>query len=410
MHSSFIVLWIAAAASCWAQAGTQQIPAPASSQGTAEREKIVQDKNKLDTADHPASENIPIPAYTLEFREQEKQAGDTLASSFIILPIRCSSDGTPFFNMINPPNSPGKPFDPLQQTVYSLSPRGSHSFSIRALSDLDDVRFIAVDADESQVAFLVSARRKSEQTISPADLPPGAVLKTKSYIALFDRSGAYTKSVEVGVDYGPSDLALLSSGEFVVFGYDSVNAAVRVSLLGSGGEFISPITFSDEMVSNPALKEAETGTMHERVKALERSGIGSWRFARSRGRALLYEPGSTAPVLEIGEGGVKREVPLSAPPDGYSLDAFLPATDRWIARYKRAGLPKQGEFDTSAGSENLALYELNPNDGSPQYRIDLGKDNGVGILDIACEKDGAFLAFKSNKDSKLVLLNAYVPH
>jgi len=406
MRATYVAVWLVVGVSSWGQSETRKVPSPAPSHEMAGQSKTSQDQPIPDSA--AAEKQDDIPAYSLEFQVQEKPSGDVAASPFIVLPVRCASDGTLFLNMINPPSAGNKSYDPLQQTVFSVSPKGTNSFSIHAASDLDDVRFIAMDADDSKVAFLVVARRKDQENISSASLSPGVTVRKKSYIALFDRNGSYKKSVEVGVDYGPSDLAILPSGEFVVFGYDSVNSAVRVSLLGSSGELIRSIPLSDDMVSNPALKEAETGSMHERVQALSRSGIGSWRFARARGKALLYQPGSGALVLEIGEGGAKREVPLTVP-QGYSLDAFLPASDLWIARYKRNDLLKSGEFDANPVSKDLQLYELNPGDGSLRYRMDLGIDNAVGIFGIACEGDGEFISYRMDKNSKLVLLKATAP-
>lgn len=401
---------------CLVQASAQQAaPAAAAQDQTGQtnagQAKVVQDKADAEkdkkTEDPSASAGQDdTPAYTLDFKEPDKKVAGLVASPFIVLPIRCASDGTAFFNMLDPPGAGSKAYTPLRQTVHSVSSQGSHAFSIQSISDLDDVRFIAMDADDSKVAILVEARRKSAENIQSSSLPPGGTVKKKSYIALFDRNGSYTKSLDVSVAYGPSDLALLSSGEFAVYGYDSVNAAVRVSLLDSSGDLVRSIPLSDEFLDNSALKDAETGTPHERVQALTKSGIGAWRFARARGMVVLYQPGSNAPALEIGAGGARREVPIARPP-GYSLDAFVPASDRWIVRYKRTGLPELGE--TRYNTNDLELFEVNPSDGTLRYRIDLGKDSGVGILSIACEADGEFLSYRMDEDNKLALLNAAAP-
>jgi len=171
MRAIYLATGLLAAVSCLGQAGTQPAPSPAPSQRKAGQSKTSQEKPVADSAAEVKQEDIP--AYSLEFQKQEKPSGDVVASPFIILPIRCASDGTPFFNVINPPSAGNKSYDPLQQTVYSVSPKGSQSFSIHAASDLDDIRFIAMDADDSKVAFLVVARRKDQENISSAGLPPG---------------------------------------------------------------------------------------------------------------------------------------------------------------------------------------------------------------------------------------------
>jgi len=161
------------------------------------------------------------------------------------------------------------------------------------------------------------------------------------------------------------------------------------------------------MMVSAAFQDAEKGTGYERAHAANQSGIGRWRFAHSRGMVLLYEPDSNAPVLEIGPNGARREVPLS-PPKGYVLDRFLSASDRWIASFQEDGPNKPGLSFAGNSSNKTVLYELNPSDGTLRYRIDLGGEIYSNPNAIACEHDGSFLAFKSDSDGKLVLLDATI--
>lgn len=355
-----------------------------------------------------------IPTYTLEFKQREKQSGGVPVSPLIVLPVRCSSDGTPFFRAIDLPVTKDQPFDPVKQTVYSITADGgAHLFTIQALYDLDNVRFGGMDADGSTVVFLVYARKRSDIPGVSGPLPAGVAPKTENYLAFFDHDGGYKRSVKIGVDQDIYDIALLSSGEIAILGYDKMVSAVRVSLLDTDGEFIKPILFSDDIVSGPALrKAADTSDAYEQARAVVSSGIGSWRFAHVREKILLYQPDSKAPVLEIGTGGVKREIPVSIP-KGYRLDAFLPSNDRLIARFREVGQAKPTTGGDVTSFNNFAFFELNPSDGSLRYRIDLGKGVAPSSYSIACERDGTFLAFESevdanSKDAKLILLNASV--
>jgi hypothetical protein len=207
------------------------------------------------------------------------------------------------------------------------------------------------------------------------------------------------------VPYFASDFALLSSGELIVFGFDQVNSVVRVSLLDSDGGYLRDIPNSEDLASDPAFQDTKSGTGYERARALMKTGFGSWRFAHARGKVLLYEPDSKAPVLEIGPGGARREVPLSLP-KGWYLESFMSSGDRWIALLGEDGPNKPARDFSGTSSNKTQLFEFNPSDGSPLYLIDLGNETEVGPYIVACEQDGTFLAFKTDKDSKFTLLSA----
>ncbi len=389
MNKLYVILLLSISLQGWGQAGARSAaPAPSA-------------------AESAETELADLPAYRLDFHEKKPQISDAPATPLIALPIRCADDGALFFNTLNMPGPNDLGADPLKQTIYSASIKGSHSYPTQMLTDLSNVRFIAMDADDSKVALLVSATRKTQSGNSLSSSAQNIVSSQGSFIALFDRDGSYKKSLEIEGKYGLNDLLILPSGEFVVFGYDSVGGTVRVSLLGSDGVLIRPINLSDAMLSDPALRQAESGSSFDRSIALSHSTLGAWRFARARHRAILYEPGSSSPLLEIGPGGATREVPISAP-KGFTLDAILPSDDRLLARYRQISPSRSGAGELGETKNNLEFFELNPADGSLRYRIDLGKDLTFNPYSIACEVDGTFLAYRMNKDSKFELLEADV--
>ena len=410
------VVFLLAGGFCWGQAGTP-VPAPESSPVTSQDRINGHLEKSRDVAAKTESGEVDLPVYILQFHEQEKPIGGFVASPLIAEPVRCASDGTPFFNMLDFPSSKDQPFDPLKQTVYSVSSKGAHSYPIKALPDLDNVLFVALDADDSKVVLLVTAtpRDQSADSSSASSAPStGSSLQRalsagKDYLVFFDHDGNYQKSVRLGAPYFARDIALLSSGEYVVFGFDEVNSVVRISLLDSDGGYLRDIPYSDELTNDPAFQETQSGREYERSRALIKTGFGSWRFAHARGGVLLYEPDSKAPVLEIGPGGARREVPLSLP-KGYYLDAFMSSSDRWIVRLGENGPDKLARGAAGTSYNKRELFELNPSDGSPKYRIGLGNEIQVGPYTIACEQDGKFLAFKTDKDSKFILLNADIAH
>jgi len=408
MRISSGIVFLLVGTFCWGQAGAP-VPASASSQ-----DKTGQRPEK--SSDPPAkteSAEDDVPAYTLQFHEQEKPIGGFVASPLIQEPVRCSTDGTPFFNMLDIPSSKDQSFDPFKQTVYSVSSKGAHSYSIKTLPDLDNVRFLALDADDSKVVLLVTGTSKDGEAGSSSASPPPpstgspiqALLMGKPYLAFFDHDGNYQKSAKLGVTYFARDFALLPSGEFIVFGFDEIKSVVRISLLDSDGGYLRDIPYSGELTSDPAFEETKSGTDFERESALMKSSFGSWHLAHARGKVLLYEPDSKAPVLEIGSGGARREVPLSLP-KGFYLEAFMPSSDRWIARLGEDGPNKPARGFAGTSYNKNQLFELDPSDGSARYRIDLGNEVEVNPYTIACEQDGKFLAYKTDKDSKFTLVTA----
>jgi hypothetical protein len=137
------------------------------------------------------------------------------------------------------------------------------------------------------------------------------------------------------------------------------------------------------------------------------TSVAGWQFMPAGGKVLLYRPKASGPVLEIGSGGFRREVPIAAPP-GYELDGFIPSTNQWYARFLRLGAGEGGSgVDIGVSSGNFLLAEVNPNDGSVGrlFRMD-----GGSFYDIACEADGEFVSYSTDKDSKFLLSSTDVPH
>jgi hypothetical protein len=130
--------------------------------------------------------------------------------------------------------------------------------------------------------------------------------------------------------------------------------------------------------------------------------VASWQFIPARGKVLLYRPNANAPILEIGNGGSAREVPVEGP-RGYELDSFVPSTKHWFAIFRRSGIGGVGSsVDSRASSKNFLMAELNPSDGSVERLFEM--DSG-SFFDIACEADGQFISYSVDDPSSKFLLS-----
>jgi hypothetical protein len=113
-----------------------------------------------------------------------------------------------------------------------------------------------------------------------------------------------------------------------------------------------------------------------------------------RGKILLYQAHTKLPILEVGAGGVVREVPLEIPKD-FVIDTIIPSEDRWIIRVRRENLSDKTEIDARPEAKNYVLYEVDPSDG--HLRRELSVSSGP-LFSIACEQGGTFTAFGIDGD------------
>ena len=157
---------------------------------------------------------------------------------------------------------------------------------------------------------------------APVDVYPGV---HHDYLVEFDRDGNYKKTVELPAEYRFWRIGALVDDSLLALAYDRTNSVARFLLLDSGGKIIRPLELPSQMRDNPELTQGESGEVLNQARA--ESSLSWWLFAPARHRLLLYQAHSKAPLLEVGAGGVVREVPLEAP-KGYVLNAVIPSNDR----------------------------------------------------------------------------------
>lgn len=366
-------------------------------------------------AETPAGDAPEIPATRVSFEKQAAIPGAPLSNAYF-QPIACTPDGIP---VVAYP----KPFTPaaghqltgtdLMPGIYSFDPKGSHGFSVSAAPGLYDVWYRSYFVGPSTVYIEVHATDDNTHVTrqihtrsgdTPQDVYSG---QHREYVLEFDMQGNFKKAVAAPDRYWIERMGALSDGSFVALAYDEANRAPILVLLDSDLQMLRPLEIPEEMANDPALVKGETGGVLNAGKAMTR--LSGWQFATARGSVVLYQAHASAPVVEIGPGGVERAVPLQAP-KGYELETVIAANDRWLMKFRRASLPETEAYDARPQSGNVVLYEIDPNDGSLRRRIELPPlDKEHVSPDLACEEDGTIVGFLP-EDKQVIRYTADISH
>lgn len=340
-----------------------------------------------------------IPATRPVFEKQAAIPGAPLSNAYY-QPIACTPDGIPVVVYPTPfTPSAGHPITgaDFMPGIYSFDPKGSHGFAVSTAPGLYDVWYRSYFVGPSTVYIEVHATDDNTQVTRQMHTPSEDISqiiysgKHREYVLEFDMQGNFKKAVAAPDRYQIERMGALSDGSFVALAYDEVNRAPILVLLDSDLQMLRPLEIPEEMANDPALVKGETGGNFNVAMAMTR--LSGWQFATARGSVVLYQAHTSAPVVEIGPGGVEREVPLQAP-KGYELETVIAANDRWLMKFRRASLPETGAYDARPQSGNVVLYGIDPNDGSLRRRIELppsDKEHASPFL--ACEEDGTLVGF-----------------
>lgn len=348
----------------------------------------------------PPIDETLLPSLALDFKKADPIPG-VPGTHAIQQPILCSPDGIPIVAYPKFPSAPmpqhvtGADFMP---TFYSFDPKGGHVFSPLSAPGIYDVWYRTYLVTNSIMGILVDGTQddtKGTRTVSsPKGVSSFAAYTGPHHLFLleYNLDGSFKVARQFPDGYQFLRIAPLPDDTFVALAYDTSNRVPRLLLLDSDLQVIRPLAIpSDLQDADPNLEKGETGDARKAAKA--QTSLTLWQFAEARNRVLLYQQRRKAPVLEIGAGGVVREVPIQAP-KGYVLADVIPANDRWLMQFFQEDLPQQGFVDLRPQTFHAVLYEVDPNDGSLRRRIDtppLDKDHpGVQI---ACVQDGVINGF-----------------
>jgi hypothetical protein len=333
----------------------------------------------------------PIPAIALDFKPQQSIPGAPSSGAYMA-PVECAPDGVPLVAFIDPA-------DWTMPSLYALDPKGGHAYAPRSSPGLYDIHFVSYFASDSMVAVQVSATRDSTQSTrmrrsggQPQTYYSGA---HHEFLIEFDPNGSYKKTVDLPQQYDFRHIATLPDDTLLALSYDPANRVPLLLLLDSSGEIVRPLELPEAMVSDPAVTQGQSGNGVNVAKAA--SSLSWWLFGSARGRVLLYQARAHSPVLEVGAGGVTRQVQVAGL-SGYTPSGVVDSNDRWIMQFRKDGLPDHTAVDTHPASGNFLYYEVDPNDGALRRRIDLPNDPFVNV---ACEHDGTIIGFIGERDKQV---------
>ena len=343
-----------------------------------------------------------IPVVKLEFKSQGTIPG-TQGSQAFVSPILCSPEGIAFVAFI-------KPSDFGPQAISSLDPKGGHIFSTQTIPGLYDINFLhGYFASDSMVGILVRGTKDDKQASNTISLGPGIppkhvyTGKHQDYLIEFDSGRNFEKAIELPERFDFRRIAVLSDDTLLGLAYERANSVPRLFLMDSDARIVRSIEIPNAMMSSSEIEAGQSGDSLNEIPA--ESSLSWWLFAPSRERVLLYQAHSKSPILEVGAGGVVREVPIAFP-QGYVLDDVIPANDRWIMRFRKESSSDSSAVDTRPESNTYVLFEVDPADGHLRRQIEV---SAGPFYSISCEQDGVFSAF-SIDGQKVNLLTANLPH
>jgi hypothetical protein len=336
-----------------------------------------------------AERNAPtdFPVRTLEFKALDSPANQAV-SSVMTFPPECTSDGSLFLDMLDQK-------DLKQHTVLSIHGKDTKTYQVSAISGLNDITVFSFFPSDDTVGFLVRASKEKPGQPMPGRSPAGIAWKDyHNFIAEFDRSGQYKEAIQLPMDYILSRFAILSSGEFLVTGYDKLNSTVRLLFLKQSGDILRTL---DMPSARDFATKNEPGDPVGSDKTA-RQLLGSVVFTPYKNDILVWRMNGSDAVLDVGPGGSAREV-LLQPPSGEAFINLIPSTDGWIAHFRSE---KIRENAAAYSQDGYSYYSLNPQDGSISSKLLLSGDVPSAL---SCESSGKYIAFKS-QDSKVVILGS----
>jgi hypothetical protein len=350
----------------------------------------------------PSVESVPAADYrvTKLVLSPGKPVSGLDGSHIFVRPLQCTATGDALVEIPTPPAF-------RDFSVNSLSRSGGRAFDFKTIPGLYDLQLFSFFPSDSDVAFLFHASEENKESDYRMETDEGQIVAGRrnrtehhEYVVRFGLDGQYKSKTMLPSGKLYYKVAVLPSGELLLLSYDQANRTPVLQALDESGRPVNAIPLQGGLVNDAAIDRGRSGDALDAAKAS--MSVASWQFIPARGKVLLYRPNANAPILEIGNGGSAREVPVEGP-RGYELDSFVPSTKHWFAIFRRSGIGGVGSsVDSRASSKNFLMAELNPSDGSVERLFEM--DSG-SFFDIACEADGQFISYSVDDSSSKFLLS-----
>ncbi len=328
-----------------------------------------------------------IPVTRLSFTKNDVLHNVSMSPITAMLP-ECTSNGAIFIDEVNPKNL-------TSHTVLMVHGDVTHTYSPASIPDLHDIFYFDFFPSRNGVALLVRGTKHATGHPEPGLSPAGVAWRHYHYfIAEFDRDGTFKKLIRIPVNYPIRRMAILGSGGFVVAGYDRINSAGHLLVLDSTGDVETEIPLP--AFQTPVEKGAPFGSAQS-FRDIAKT-MGSIVFTSYGDDILAWQTGTNGSIVDIGDGGGYRIVPLQPPP-GMTFMNMVPAPKQWIALYR-----KNGVANVPFNQTDFAYYDISPIDGSVTGKlIQSGKTRTQYI---SCAEDDSYLAIGRSKHGHLILRKA----
>jgi hypothetical protein len=319
-----------------------------------------------------------IPSHILSF-SAPKILTNVGASPFMVNPMQCSPDGRAFVEMV--PNG-----DVLHQSLYSVSSSGEVvSFDRTKAPGLRDVQVISDFPGERDVVSLVLAKKDSVGGVASDGGSDEGTPERAYYLIVQDQKGQIKKVIELKIRIKPVQVALLSSGNFLVFGIEPINQIPELELLDTDGSLIRILDVEGTKYGGSRSIAKVFGEQRADL-----STVLSWaHFVPYQDDVLLYQGGSKLPVFVIGDSGILQSVQISHPLN-MQLDSIVPMSSGWLVRMRDTE-----DLHRLAGQQVVyekasSLYQVNPDTG--EVVLALVPPSNITSNEIACAVNNKLLA------------------
>ena len=300
--------------------------------------------------------------------------------------------------------TPKGKFPKYNEIVTIVRGKKTKTILSTSISDLTEFNngFDIFPAD-SGIYFLVQGSREQPGERGPGKSPMGIPFKDfRNYLARFDLDGTYKGATELGVacDLSRSDscnlrhLAVFPSGDMLVSESDPGTSTLKVLYLKSSGEVVKQI----EVPASRRPMDWGDASSNPQVRQAAATFLASVYFTAVGDNIVVWRVNSNDPVVEVGQGGGVREVPIQIP-DGWRFADMVASNDRWVVHFRTENTPPNVPMSVDAD----AYFEVRPQDGSLAPRL---VQKGDIPLSIACESSGTYTSFRMNDAGKIVLLQA----
>ena len=339
------------------------------------------------------------PLYTLELL-QTKPLSVTLPSPMLEGTVGCTSDGSLVINSIleADPKKSAPLYTP--EVLSVIDPKGEvQSFDFSKIDDLDGVVGArAYDVGVKDVDFLVYAFPKKS-------LSSDSRVARTWYVARFSRDGSYHGTIPLDLaGFSVQKLALLDTGDLVLFGLDETNRVAQLmhySLIGGKTYYYqTDQPFANKNDSLPSRFAQGTHPSQDRVELAQLQGAVQFsQVIHYKDSILLLQMNAGAPVFQIFTDGSVRSIPLPKQA-GFTADSLIPSDDDLYVRYRRVG------SNTGRG-DDARILEVDPATGDAIRQIKIGD---FSMWDAVCERRGVFKVTKLNGEFNFQFFNATLKH